>query len=46
LTDGSQGRYYAVRNLDFWMTQAAPQAAVKHLEDWGMKQTGKKAAKY
>jgi hypothetical protein len=46
LTDGSQGRYYAVRNLDFWMTQAAPQAAVKHLEDWGMKQTGKKSAKY
>jgi hypothetical protein len=46
LADGSQNRYYAVRNTDFWMMQTTPQAAIKHLEDWGKMATGKKNSKY
>lgn len=45
LADGSQGRYYAVRNIDFWVT-ATPQQAVKHLSEWDSKQVGNKIAKY
>ena len=36
LSDGSQARYYAVRNIDHWLT-AAPVEAAKHLEDWNKK---------
>lgn len=36
LSDGSQARYYAVRNIDHWLT-AAPVTAAKHLEDWNKK---------
>lgn len=46
LTDGSQGRYYAVRNVDYWLKEAQPQAVAKHLETWVKKQSGQKAAKY
>lgn len=46
LIDGSQGRYYAVRNIDHWATKGTAQTAVQHLESWGMKQSGKKVAKY
>ena len=46
LADGSQGRLYAMRNIDFWAAEAAPQAAVKHLEDWAKKQSGPKGSRY
>lgn len=46
LADGSQARYYALRNVDYWLHEAAPQAAVKHLDTWAKKQSGQKAAKY
>jgi len=45
LSDGSQARYYAVRNSDTWL-KASPQAAVKHLDDWYKKQSGLKGSKY
>ena len=46
LADGSQARYYAIRNSDHWLS-SQPQAAVKHLEDWAKKQSGvQKASKY
>lgn len=45
LSDGSQGRYYAIRNSDAWLTRTA-QAAIKHLEDWNKKQSGLRGAKY
>jgi hypothetical protein len=45
LHDGSQGRYYAVRNTDKWLTETA-QAAIKHLDDWYKKQSGPKGSKY
>ena len=46
LADGSQGRYYAVRNVDNWM-KSQPQAAVVHLDDWHKKQSGgQKGSKY
>ena len=40
LSDGSQGRYYIVRNLDKWVN-AQPQCVVEHLEK-GSKKTKKK----
>lgn len=45
LADGSQGRYYAVRNADRWLT-ATPQAVAKYLDDWVKKQSGPKGSKY
>lgn len=45
LADGSQSRYYAVRNADQWLT-ATPQAVVKYLDDWMKKQSGPKGSKY
>lgn len=45
LADGSQARYYAIRNSDHWLS-SQPQAAVKHLDDWNKKQGGAKGAKY
>ena len=45
LADGSQARYYAVRNADQWLT-ATLQAVVKHLDDWMKKQSGSKGSKY
>jgi hypothetical protein len=45
LADGSQGRYYAVRNADQWLT-ANLQAVVKYLDDWMKKQNGPKGSKY
>ena len=46
LTDGSQGRYYAVRKQDEWLA-SQPQLIVKHLEVWTKKQSGaQKASKY
>lgn len=46
LTDGSQGRYYAVRKQDEWLA-SQPQLIAKHLETWTKKQSGaQKASKY
>lgn len=45
LPDGSQSRYYAVRNQDHWLGQTGGQTAIKHLGDWSKTQTGK-APKY
>jgi hypothetical protein len=46
LADGSQGRYYAVRQPDTWLT-APYQDVVKHLDTWLKRQPhGVKAAKY
>lgn len=42
-TDGNQGRYYAVRNIEKWATATAQEAA-KHLDGWNTKQA--KGAKY
>lgn len=46
LSDGSQGRLYAVRNVDFWMSKMTPQIAVKYLDDWIANRAPKKVAKY
>ena len=46
LADGSQGRYYAVRNIDHWMANGTTASAVQHIEGWTSKQSGKKATKY
>lgn len=45
LSDGSQARYYAIRNPDKWL-MASQQDVVKHLEGWSKKQGGARAAKY
>lgn len=45
LADGSQGRFYAVRNVDQWLT-SQPQLVIDHLNKWDKKQSGAKAAKY
>jgi len=46
LSDGSQGRYYAVRKQDEWLA-SQPQLIAKHLEVWTKKQSGaQKASKY
>lgn len=45
LADGSQGRYYAVRNSDKWMT-ADGTAVAEHLNKWLTQQSGKKEPKY
>ena len=46
LADGSQGRYYAVRNVDHWL-KSQPQVAVQHLDAWYKKQSGsQKGSKY
>ena len=45
LTDGSQARYYAVRNQDLWLNQHGPSGIVKHLEGAMAKPT-KKRKKY
>jgi hypothetical protein len=45
LSDGSQGRLYALRNLDQWI-EATHQQAAKHLDDWAKKQGSAKVAKY
>jgi hypothetical protein len=37
LSDGSQGRYYAIRKPESWLL-AQPAAAIKHLELWNKKQ--------
>jgi hypothetical protein len=37
LSDGSQGRYYAIRKPDVWLA-AQPGAIAKHLEMWNKKQ--------
>lgn len=46
LADGTQARYYAVRNADFWLGKAQPQAVSKHLDDWSKQQSVKKTKKY
>lgn len=45
LSDGSQARYYAIRNSDHWLS-STPQSAVKHLDDWNKRQGGAKGVKY
>lgn len=40
LADGSQGRYFAIRNAEKWI-RAQPSAAVKHLDDWQKGQSSK-----
>jgi len=45
LTDGSQARYYAVRNQDLWLNQHGTSGIVKHLEGAMAKPT-KKRKKY
>jgi hypothetical protein len=45
LADGSQGRYYAVRNRDQWM-QAKYADVVAHLDGWADRQKGGKSKKY
>jgi hypothetical protein len=45
VADGSQGRYYAVCNVDKWLS-AQPQTAVEHLDGWMKKQSAPKKAKY
>lgn len=45
LADGSQSRYYAIRNADKWLT-TTPQAVVKYLDDWMKKQSRPKGSKY
>ena len=45
LADGSQGRFYAVRNVDQWLT-SQPQLVIDHLNKWDKKQSGSKSAKY
>ena len=44
--DGSQHRYYTIRNSDTWMLEATPTAAVKHLDNWGKIKNTQKPAKY
>jgi len=45
LHDGSQGRYYAIRNPDTWAVSSGTNI-IDHLSRWEKKQTGQKAAKY
>lgn len=45
VADGSQGRYYAVRNVDRWLS-AQPQVAIEHLDGWTKRQSTPKKAKY
>lgn len=45
LADGSQGRFYAIRNVDKWLNES-PQNIAKHLDTWAQKQSAKKVAKY
>jgi len=45
LADGSQGRFYAIRNVDQWLT-SQPQLIADHLNKWDKKQIGAKSAKY
>jgi hypothetical protein len=42
LSDGSQARYYAIRNSDTWIN-ANPQQIVKHLDSWLKKNTIKES---
>lgn len=44
LNDGSQARYYAVRNQEHWLNQHGPSGIVRHLE--GTPQKVRKAKKY
>lgn len=46
LSDGSQYRYYAIRNMEHWLTKAQPQALIKHLESWDKQKVAKKKKKY
>ena len=41
LPDGSQGRYYIIRNAETWLT-AEPAAVVKHLTEWQKKHDPKR----
>lgn len=45
LADGSQGRFYAVRNPDQWLKSSGVNVT-DHLSRWEKKQGGVKAAKY
>jgi hypothetical protein len=46
LSDGSQSRYYAVRNIEFWTLKAAAAAAIKHLDGWNSPKPTEKKKKY
>lgn len=40
--DGSQSRYYAVRNIEYWLKMDKSQLIIKHIDDWHNKQTGRR----
>lgn len=46
MPDGSQGRYYAIRNQEKWLKLAGPGPVIKHLTDWSKKQSMKPTKKY
>lgn len=45
LSDGSQGRYYIIRNHDYWLREQTTAKAIQHLDGW-FKQQPEKKPKY